>query len=163
MAFMFTLPLRATQAVFTVIVLGLTAYVSNWWNGYWHDMSPDEINFLLFCSVWTILSLAYLIVVPWRFSNSAVGHKYGILAAEALTMLFWFAGFVALAVFLSNRVCFGTVCNIAKAATVFASLEWLVFAITTGMATLHVVRTRGTNNTRADPQMEVTESAKNHA
>jgi len=157
---MFTLPLRAAQAVFTVIVLGLTAYVANWWNGYWHDMSPSEINYLLFCSVWTILSLTYLTVVPWKFSNSAVGHKFGILAAEALTMLFWFAGFVALAVFLGNRVCFGQVCNVAKAAVVFASLEWLIFAITTGMAALHVVRTRHGGSSRADPKMEVTESHK---
>jgi len=155
---MFTLPLRITQAVFAIIVLGLTAFVANWWGGFWHDISPAEINFLLFCAVWTILALAYLIVVPWKFANSAAGHKFGILAAEALTMLFWFAGFIALAVFLSNRVCFGQVCNVAKAAVVFASFEWLVFAVTFGMATLHVVRTRGTHDSRADPQMEVTQN-----
>lgn len=87
-------------------------------------MAPSEINFLIFASVWSVLALAYLVVVPWKFSGSIVGHKFGILAAEALTMLFWFAGFLALAVFLSNRVCFGQVCNVAKAAVVFASLEW---------------------------------------
>jgi len=158
MAFIFTLPLRAAQAVFTIIVLGLTAFVANWWSGYWHNLAPSEINFLLFTSVWTIVALVYLIVVPWRFANSAAGHKYGILAAEGLTMLFWFAGFVALAVFLSNRVCFGQVCNVAKAAVVFASLEWLIFAATTVMAALHCFRTRNTNNNRGDPKMEVTEN-----
>ena len=42
-------------------------------------------------------------------------------------MLFWFAGFVALAVFLSGLVfCRGTVCNAARASTVFGALEWSV-------------------------------------
>jgi len=69
-----------------------------------------------------LLALLYLILAPWRFPAAA--HKFGILAAEALTMLFWFAGFVALAAFLGNRVCFGNVCNTAKAAAAFAAFEW---------------------------------------
>jgi len=46
------------------------------------------------------------------------------LGVETLTMLFWFAGFVALAVFLGDRVCFGHVCSAAKAAAVFGAFEW---------------------------------------
>ena len=41
-------------------------------------------------------------------------------------MIFWFAGFLALAVFLSDRVCFGHVCSAAKAAAVFGAFEWCV-------------------------------------
>lgn len=93
----------------------------NWWNGYWHQGSPSEFNFLIFASVWSILALVYLIVVPWKFADRAVGHKFGILAAEAVTMIFWFAGFVALAVFLSDRLCFGQVCNVAKAVSSLVS------------------------------------------
>lgn len=87
-------------------------------------MSPSQINFLVFTSVWTILALIYLVLSQWRFERFA--HKYAILGVETLTMLFWFAGFIALAVFLSDRVCFGNVCNSAKAAAAFAAFEWYV-------------------------------------
>ncbi len=43
-------------------------------------------------------------------------------------MLFWFASFVALAVFLSGRICFGQVCDVARAGTVFGGLSWAVAA-----------------------------------
>ncbi|EOD49496.1 hypothetical protein GTA08_BOTSDO00131 [Neofusicoccum parvum] len=153
MAFNFTLPMRIAQAVFTIVVLGLTAYVCDWWTSHWHANSPAEINFLIFTSVWTILALVYLVVAPARFPVAA--HKFGILAAEALTMLFWFAGFIALAVWLDDRVCFGSVCASAKAATVFAAFEWLIFAGTTILATLHVWRTRNSNDSKPAPEMQM--------
>ena len=98
--------------------------VANWWSGQWHQFPPSEVNFLIITAAWTLLALAYLVIAPARFPAAA--HKSGILAAEALTMLFWFAGFVALAVFLSDRVCFGIVCNVAKAGAAFAAFEWYV-------------------------------------
>jgi len=155
------LALRISQAILAVIVLGLSAYVANWWSGYWHAMSPSQINFLVFSAVWTILALLYLIVVPWRFSETKIHHKFAILAAECLTMLFWFAGFIALAVFLSDRVCFGHVCAAAKAATVFGAIEWALFAATTTMASLHVFRSRGApvhhHGGKADPNVNLQE------
>ncbi|KKY25428.1 hypothetical protein UCDDS831_g02103 [Diplodia seriata] len=153
MAFNFTLPLRIVQAVFTIVVLGLTAYVCDWWTSHWHANSPTEINYLIFVAVWTILALAYLVVAPARFPAAA--HKFAMLGVEALTMLFWFAGFIALAVWLDDRVCFGSVCASAKAATVFAAFEWFVFAATTVLAALHVWRTRGSNNDQAAPEMQM--------
>lgn len=118
MAFNFTLPLRAAQAFLAILILGLTAYdVSNW--------APSETNFLLFCSVWTLLAVAYLVVTPGRYPTAA--HKYGILAAEVLTMIFWFAGFIAEAVLLTDTGCRrGSVCRSMQAATVFAAFEWSV-------------------------------------
>ena len=89
-------------------------------------MSPSQINFLIFDAVWTILALAFLIVVPWRFSETKAHHKFAILAVEGVTMIFWFAGFIALAIFLSDRVCFGHVCSSAKAGAAFAAFEWYV-------------------------------------
>lgn len=103
-----------------------TSTVANWWSGHWHVGSPSEVNFLLFCAVWSLLALLYLILVPWRFSDTMAHHKFAILAAESVTTLFWFAGFIALAVFLTGRVCFGSVCSAAKAATVFGAFEWYV-------------------------------------
>jgi hypothetical protein len=90
-------------------------------------MSPAEINFLLFSSIWTLLSLIYLVGTSApQLRLSKLSNRHAILATEALTMTFWFGGFVALAVFLSARVCFGNVCNVAKAGVAFAALQWYV-------------------------------------
>ncbi|KAF2671652.1 hypothetical protein BT63DRAFT_452156 [Microthyrium microscopicum] len=135
------MPLRGLQAAVSMVILGFTAYVANWWSKYWRDMSPAEINFLLFSSVWTLLSLAYIVTTSLsRFQYSAFANKFAVLGVEALTMTFWFGGFVALAVFLSARVCFGNVCNVAKAGTAFAALQWLLFAATTSFTALQAFR-----------------------
>lgn len=87
-------------------------------------MSPSQINFLVFTGVWTsALAVPYLALSP-RFLPTAA-HKLGILAAEAVTMVFWFAGFLAAAVFLSGLdFCKGTVCGAARGAVVFGAFEW---------------------------------------
>lgn len=137
MAFNFTLPLRVAQAILSILVLGLTAYVVSLW-------APSEVNFLLFTSIWTFLALAYLIVTPGKFPEAA--HKYGvsfsqtpandmeranidglfqILAAEIITAIFWFAGFIACAVLLTDTGCRrGSGCRSLQAATVFGAFEW---------------------------------------
>lgn len=153
MAAIFTLLLRIAQGLFALVILGLTAYVANWWSGQWHQFPPWEVNILIITAAWTLLALAYLVIAPARFP--VVAHKFSILAAEALTMLFWLAGFIALAVFLSDRVCFGTVCNAAKAGTAFAAFEWFFFTATTLMATLHVWRTRNTGQMGRDLKVEM--------
>lgn len=96
--------------------------VTSWWGGYWRDMSPAEINFLVFASAFTFLALAYLVVAPSRAPQFA--PKIAVLGVEGIAMTFWFGGFVALAVFLSSRICFGNVCNVAKASVVFAAFNW---------------------------------------
>jgi hypothetical protein len=53
-----------------------------------------------------------------------------MLALEMLTMLYWFGGFIALAVFLSDRICFGTVCDVARASTAISALNWVAWAVT---------------------------------
>ena len=97
------------------------AVVNDW--AYW-SWAPASENFLLFCSVWTILALVYLVIAPLHFPTAA--HKFGILAAEFLTMLFWFAGFIAVAVLLTDIGCsrYWGVCRASEAATVFAAFEW---------------------------------------
>ncbi|KAG9240934.1 membrane-associating domain-containing protein [Calycina marina] len=147
------LPIRAVQAIFAIIVLGLLAYASDEWFWYW--TSPSQINFLIFTSVWTLLAVAYLVITPGRFPT--IAHKFGILAAEVLTMLFWFAGFIALAVLLTDVGCNSRwgVCSASVAGVVFAAFEWLLFSATTIMAALHVWRTRGSHSSSHDPNMEV--------
>ncbi|OKL57219.1 hypothetical protein UA08_07682 [Talaromyces atroroseus] len=125
------LPVRIVQAVFAIIILGLTAYAINVELSYsWY--SSDTVNFDLFNSIWTlVVALPYLSLVPIFFAS--LSHIYIVLAAEIVTMIFWFAGFIALGAFLPPpRACHGGVCSSLQAATVFASFEWLLFAITTG-------------------------------
>lgn len=45
-------------------------------------------------------------------------------------MVYWFGGFIALAVFLSDRICFGAVCNVARASTAISAVNWLVWTAT---------------------------------
>ena len=98
--------------------------VASWYNSSTSVPSPTQVNFLIFASLWTaIVAVPYLTLTPRFFPSAA--HKFGILAAEVLTMLFWFAGFIALATFLGRLVfCKGNVCNSARAATAFGALEW---------------------------------------
>ncbi|PMD64608.1 uncharacterized protein K444DRAFT_520626 [Hyaloscypha bicolor E] len=153
----FMLPIRAIQGLFAMIVLGVLAYAANNWAWWW---SPSQINFLIFTAVWTLLALIYLIIAPARYPTAA--HKFGILVAEVLTMLFWFAGFIALAVLLTDVGCNGRrgqeewgPCRAAIAGDVFAAFEWLLFCATTLMAALHCWRTRNERSGKHDPAMEV--------
>ncbi len=134
------LPIRAVQALFAIIVLGVLAYgmglsisscsllltasAANAINDIGYGASsPSEINFLIFCSVWTLLVLVYLILAPAKFPQFA--HKYAILGVEAVTMIFWFAGFIALAAKLGTGSCFGYgPCRASKAGIVFGAFEW---------------------------------------
>jgi len=149
----FILPIRVIQAVLAIIVLGLLAYASNSWSWFW---SPSSVNFLIFTSVWTLLVVAYLVIAPMRFPAAA--HRFGILAAEFVTMLFWFAGFIAVASLLGEIDCGGSdwgPCKASIAADVFAAFEWLLFAATTIMAVLHVLNTRNSSSTKPEPALEM--------
>jgi len=155
MAYAFALPIRIAQGFLALLVLALTAYVvSNWANGWW---SPDSANFLLFCAVWTLLAVAYLVVTSLRFQNHPVGHKFGILAVEVVTAIFWFAGWVAFASLLGDlpHTQWWTVKRVGEAAVVFAAIEWLLFCATTIMSSLHCWRTRRDHSSKQDPNMTV--------
>ncbi|KAI5242063.1 WLM-domain-containing protein [Aureobasidium subglaciale] len=115
----FILPIRIAQLILALLVLGTSAYVASVYNS-----SPSEINFLVFTSIWTLLALIYLSLTSWKLERFA--HPWIICGVESLTMLFWFAGFIAAAVFLGDLItCAGKACSSAKAATVFAAFESL--------------------------------------
>ncbi|KAH7409743.1 membrane-associating domain-containing protein [Cadophora sp. MPI-SDFR-AT-0126] len=148
------LPIRAIQAVFSIIVLGTLAYAAD---RSWD--SPSEINFLIFASVWTLLALGYLILAPMKFPQFA--HKFAILGVEAVTMIFWFAGFIALADLLDDARCGSRagrsdkVCRSAIAGCVFAAFEWVLFAITTAVSGLHAWKNKNERIVKQDPAGEV--------
>jgi hypothetical protein len=81
---------------------------------------------MLFTSIWTLLAVAYLTLAPTRFPRAA--HKFAIAAVEFLTMLFWFAAFIAVAVLWRDIYWgwagHGTVHNVGIAAIVFGAFLW---------------------------------------
>jgi hypothetical protein len=90
---------------------------------------PTPMSFLVFAPVWSLSALIVLVAVQFKFTQltASSAGRYGLLALEGTTMLFWFAGFVALAVFLADRICFGQVCDVARAGTVIGGLSWAVW------------------------------------
>lgn len=176
MAVHWILPVRAVQAILSITILGLMAYgssrkhllatpyilthqiVSQWWATHWRQSSPTEVNFLIFAPSWTVLALSALVIVPLKFSHmlSSKGAQIGLLALEGLTMLYWFGGFVALAVFLSDRICFGTVCDVARASTAISAMNWLVWAVTFSFGVFQMIKDgRGSGWTFGKRQPEV--------
>ncbi|XMA10854.1 hypothetical protein WAI453_003645 [Rhynchosporium graminicola] len=148
------LPIRVLQAVFAIIVLGTLAYAaSTFYN------SPSSVSFLIFTSIFTLLALVYLILASSKFPKFT--HKYAFLGVEAVTMIFWFAGFIALADLLGDAGCgrwhgrgSGT-CRASTAGTVFAAFEWVLFTITTAVAALGLWRTKGESTLKQNPETAV--------
>lgn len=101
----------------SIIELALTAAVSN----HYYD-SPSTISFLIFCSVWSLLVLAYIVFVP-RFLPRLY-HALAPAALLLLTTLFWFAGAVAAADHLGVPRCHDGFCRTWQAAVAFAFFIW---------------------------------------
>lgn len=139
------LPVRAVQAVLSIVVLGLMAYVSSWWATHWRQSSPIEINYLIFAPAWSLLVLAPLILTSLsKFAHVAEkgAVKWALLGVEAMTMLFWLSGFVALGVFLSGRICFGMVCDVARASTAISAISWVVWSVTFSFGVIALLKER---------------------
>ncbi|KAK4197579.1 membrane-associating domain-containing protein [Triangularia verruculosa] len=139
-----TLPLRAIQGVFALVVLALSGYVAHWYNTTTVISSPSEINFLFFCSLWSLLSIATLeILIPRVIAPKTAASNYIALGVELSNILFWFSGFVALATFLSKLLfCRGSVCQSAQADVAFAAAGWLIWT-GTGVLMVRDVMAKG--------------------
>ncbi|KAK3321062.1 membrane-associating domain-containing protein [Cercophora scortea] len=132
MGFGLALPLRITQGVFSFAVLALSIYVANWYNTATLSSSPSQINFLVFAGLWSLVSIAAIEVAPRFFPRAS--NPYIALGIEFTNMIFWFSGFVALAVFLSKLLfCRGSVCAAAQADTAFAAFMFVTWSVTVGM------------------------------
>ncbi|KFH44676.1 hypothetical protein ACRE_045260 [Hapsidospora chrysogenum ATCC 11550] len=84
---------------------------------------PSIFNFLIFASAFSIVSVLYLELAP-RLAPRA-SRPSASLALEATNTVFYFAGFIALAVYISRlRFCEGTVCAVARATSVVAAFEF---------------------------------------
>ena len=131
--------LRGVQILFSIIVLGLTAYRTSCPALILHASAnhvavvdayvswvPGSVAFMLFSSIWTLLAVAYLVLAPARFPAAA--HKYAIAGVEFVTMIFWFAAFVAVASLWGDSwwVGHGTFWSCGVAAIVFGAFLWYV-------------------------------------
>lgn len=100
---------------------------------YWGTNAWD---FLLFCAIWTVLTVVLSFVALRRFADrSWIAYVLAIL--EAVAILSWFAGWLSCAVLVSSNDVCGTSenkssCRAVKAAIFFGVLEWMLF-IGTGM------------------------------
>jgi hypothetical protein len=86
---------------------------------------------MLFCSIWTLLAVAYLLLAPTRFPAAA--HKFAIGAVEFITMIFWFAAFIAVAVRWDDAYWgyagHSTFFSCGVAAIVFSAFLWYVIPL----------------------------------
>ncbi|KAL2018740.1 hypothetical protein VTK56DRAFT_446 [Thermocarpiscus australiensis] len=127
----------AVTAVFDIIELGLTAYIVS---PYWS--TPSSMAFMLFNSIWTLLVLAYIGVTTFYFSQFY--HRLGALALRWITMIFWFAGSIALAAYWGSPACGGnTYCGSVEAAIAFGFFLWALFGFLVLVDTLDFLRARG--------------------
>ncbi|KAF8854397.1 hypothetical protein BDZ45DRAFT_693440 [Acephala macrosclerotiorum] len=153
MAFGLLLPLRIAQGIFAIVVMGLSAYVAHWYDNDTLTASPSQINFLIFVPIFSVLSLVYLELSP-RFM-AKVSHPYGHFGFSLLNVLFYFAGFIALAVFLGKLLfCRGSVCAAARADAVFAAFNWMLWTASTALLALDMFK-GGLQGMKTDKEAKV--------
>ncbi|KUJ16887.1 uncharacterized protein LY89DRAFT_67100 [Mollisia scopiformis] len=120
-----TIALRGGQAFHSVVVLCLSSYVA-YENNHSLNPSSTEINFLLFASSFSIITLLLLEVVPLISPRRT--SPYAALVVQALVSFLYMGGFIALSVFLSRLLfCEGSVCLAARLDAVFAAFSYAVW------------------------------------
>lgn len=148
MAFGLLLPLRISQAVMAILVVSLSIYVAHWYDVDTLTSPPSQVIFLLFAPIFSFISIAYLELAP-RFAPRA-SHPFGHLAFEAMNVLFYFAGFIALSTFINKLLfCRGSVCAAARADAVFAAFSWVLWTGSTTLLALQIFKV-GIGGSRAD-------------
>lgn len=67
-------------------------------------------------------------------NTQPASHPWAVVAVELLNVVFYFSGFIALAVFLSRLLfCRGAVCGAARADTVFGAFSFVLWGVTAGL------------------------------
>ncbi|KAL4815812.1 marvel domain-containing protein [Aspergillus spinulosporus] len=136
---------RGLQLVFAIIVMGTDGYAIHVFRGYddhvnnpvfggdatLHVGVPAAWGFLMFCAAWTVLVVVFHFVEP-GFASRPIIDYVGIVA-EAVGVLLWLAGFIAVAVNVATTDACSSgknSCAELKGATVFGVFEWLLFMVT---------------------------------
>ncbi|KAK9450356.1 membrane-associating domain-containing protein [Limtongia smithiae] len=115
--------IRFIQTGFSLLVLCLTASTL-------HASATSSAGFVLFCSLWSFIVLAYVVGAPVFCPLLTEAVPLIPLAVEVLTSIFWISGFIALAATYAKSSC-GTGCNTAKAAIAFSVFEFIAFVTST--------------------------------
>ena len=89
---------------------------------YCYYGTPSQIAFLIFVAVWSILVVLWQVLTP-RFAQN-LAHRFVILGLDAVTMLFWFAGFIALAVVTPAVNGLSSGYSAQQAAVAFGAFAW---------------------------------------
>ncbi|KAI5857406.1 membrane-associating domain-containing protein [Durotheca rogersii] len=136
---------HVVAVIFAIIELGLTAYMSSFYRG-WYGLgyySPSQVNFMIFNSVWSLLVLAYVGLTPLYFAN--VFHSLAALALNLITTVFWFAGAIALAVLVGGpyQCDANTYCGASEAAVAFGFFLWALFTFLAALDGINFLRSRG--------------------
>ncbi|KLU88693.1 hypothetical protein MAPG_07678 [Magnaporthiopsis poae ATCC 64411] len=134
--------LHIVAIVLCIIELGLTAYGVSLYTTPWGSWSPDRLNFMLFNSIWSLLVLAYLGLTPLFMPR--LFHRMVALGALAVTVIFWFAGSIALAVLLGvpHACSASAACGSIQAAVAFGFFLWAIFTALLVMEVLAFSRSR---------------------
>ncbi|KAI1652553.1 membrane-associating domain-containing protein [Daldinia decipiens] len=121
------------------------------WFGF-GGYSPSRVNFMIFNSVWTLLVLIYVGITPLYLTS--VFHRLAALALNAITTIFWFAGSIALAVFVGGPYKCGSdsFCGSAEAAVAFGFFLWALFTFLTVIDAIDSLRSRGHNVSKPHAQ-----------
>lgn len=132
---------HAVMAVLVIIELGLTGYAVSISDGpFWSP--PSSFSFMLFNAIWSILVLVYVAVIPAFAPRLFV--TVASLALLAVTSLFWFAGSIAMAVYLGGTDCHGDgSCQAIQAAIAFGFFLWAGFTALAVLEGLAYWRSRG--------------------
>lgn len=98
---------------------------------------------MVFNSVWSLLVLAYIGLVPLYMTS--VFHRLAALALNVITAIFWFAGSIAVAVgFGGPYDCRGSrSCQSAEAAIAFGFFLWAIFTFLAVVDAIESLRRRG--------------------
>ncbi|TRX97339.1 hypothetical protein FHL15_001617 [Xylaria flabelliformis] len=134
------LALRVAQFTLAFVVLGLSAFVTNWYNADAMSPAPPPIGWLLIN-----VRLAGL-------THDLVFHPYAALSLEFGNALFYFAGFIALSTFMGRLLfCRGSVCSAARADVAFGIFQFLLWAASASLAARELFKKgfRRSNNTQA--------------
>ncbi|KAF3941390.1 hypothetical protein ABW19_dt0205738 [Dactylella cylindrospora] len=157
MGFTPMLGIRAAQAALSIIVLGLDASAITAFNNTVSGSSPSSMNFIIFCCIWTWLSLVYILVTP-RFLPR-LHDKFAILGVEIVANIFWFSGWVAVAAYVGGHTitCPEDVCGSIKATIAFGCFEWLSWLASLILVCLSIFK--NTNMLGAMPMMGTAQHA----
>lgn len=148
---------RGLQAVMAVTNLALSSYgksksfldgseveltfrvVVNWYMNGARTSSPSIFNFLVFAPVFSLLSIIYLETIP-RFAPRG-SHPWASMGVELINTIFYFSGFIALAVFMSRLIfCNGAVCSVGKADAVITALDFVVWTASTTLMAMDLFK-----------------------